>query len=72
MADQPRLRALLTWSLAAFHAGFLFAGLIALAYSGGALGGLLGSLNTLLGLGLYGLFWLSTWWTTRRATRGMP
>ena len=38
MAEQPRLRALLTWSLAAFHAACLFAGLIALAYAGGGLG----------------------------------
>jgi hypothetical protein len=71
MADQRALRGLLEWSLAAFHAGFLFAGVVALLYAGGGLGELLGSLNTLLGLGLYALFWASTWWTTRQATRGI-
>jgi hypothetical protein len=68
MPDSIRLRRLLEWSLAAFHAGFLFAALITVLYAGGSLGSLLGSLNTFLGIGLYAIFWLSTWWTTRRAT----
>jgi len=71
MPDQTWLRRTLTWSLASFHAAFLFAALIALLYAGGGLGGLLASLNTLLGLGLYALFLLNTWWTTGRATRGL-
>jgi hypothetical protein len=70
MPEHPRLRALLDWSLAAFHAGFLFAVLIALVYAGGGLGNLLSGLNTWLGLGLYAVFWATTWWTTRRAARG--
>ena len=71
MPDHPRLRSLLEWSLAAFHAGFLFASLVALLYAGGGLGQLLGSLNTLSGVALYAAFWLGTWWTTRRAARGL-
>jgi hypothetical protein len=65
-------RALLTWSLAAFHAALLLTAVIALLYSRGGLGSLLGSLNTALGLGLYALLWLTTWWTTRRALAGLP
>lgn len=71
MPEHPRLRGLMEWSLAAFHAGFLVAGLVALLYATGGLGELLGGLNTLLGLGLFGVFWLTTWWTTRRAARGV-
>jgi hypothetical protein len=32
---------------------------------------LLASLNTLLGLGLFGVLWFLTWWSTRRAARGI-
>lgn len=71
MAENMRLRGLLEWSLAAFHTAFLFASLLALLYAGGNLGALLASLNTLLGLGLFGALWFLTWWSTRRAARGI-
>jgi hypothetical protein len=65
-------RALLTFSLAAFHAALLLTAVVTLFYTGGGLGSLLGSLNTALGLGLYALLWFTTWWTTRRALAGLP
>ena len=71
MAENIRVRGLLEWSLAAFHTAFLFAGLMALLYAGGNLGALLASLNTVLGLGLFSVLWFLTWWSTRRATRGI-
>jgi hypothetical protein len=71
MAENTRIRGLLEWGLAAFHTAFLFAGLLALLYAGGNLGALLASLNTLLGLGLFGVLWFFTWWSTRRAARGI-
>ena len=71
MAENVRGRGLLEWSLAAFHTAFLFAGLLALLYAGGNLGTLLASLNTLLGLGLFSVLWFLTWWSTRRAARGI-
>ena len=42
-----------------------------LLYAGGNLGALLGSLNTIVGLVLFGALWLTTWWCTRRAWRAM-
>jgi hypothetical protein len=72
MPDQSRVRGLLEWSLAAFHAAILLTTSVLLLYSGGALGPLLAGLNTGLGLGLYGLLWLTTLWTTRQALRGIP
>jgi hypothetical protein len=71
MAENMRMRGLVEWSLAAFHTAFLFAGLLALLYASGNLGALLASLNTLLGLGLFSVLWFLTWWSTRRAARGI-
>jgi hypothetical protein len=65
-------RALLTFSLAAFHAALLLTAVVALLYSRGGLGNLLAGFNTALGLGLYALLWLTTGWTTRRALAGLP
>ena len=71
MPEPARLRGLLEWALAAFHAGFLLTALVALVYATGNLGAILGGLSTLVGLGVFGLLWFTTWWTTRRATRGV-
>lgn len=61
--------ALLTWSLATFHTAFFVVALVTALYWLGPLGELLGSLNTLIGYALFGILWLSTWWTTRRTLR---
>lgn len=58
---------LVVWALASFHTAALTAVIVASLYLAGALGDLLGGLDTLVGLGLYLGLWASTWWTTRRA-----
>jgi hypothetical protein len=60
------------WSLATFHTSGLIVVVVALVYATGNLGALLGSLNTLVGLALFGALWLTTWWCTRRAVRAIP
>jgi hypothetical protein len=45
--------------------------LIILPYRNGGLGGILGQLDTIVGLGIFGVFWLCTWYATRRAMRGL-
>jgi hypothetical protein len=60
---------LFEWGLATFHSGFFFATILLLVYSTGALGSLLASLNTIVGVILFCLFWLTTWWCTRQAIR---
>ena len=62
---------LLEWSLGTFHTGFFFTILVTLLYVTGALGSLLAGLNTAVGLAAFALLWLTTWWCTRRALRGM-
>jgi len=63
VADDP----LVVWALASFHTATLTALLVGGVYLSGALGDLLGGLDTLVGLGLYLGLWATTWWTTRRA-----
>ncbi|WP_162224216.1 hypothetical protein [Halorussus salinus] len=63
VADDP----LVVWALASFHTAALTALLVGALYLSGALGDLLGGLDTLVGLGLYLGLWATTWWTTRRA-----
>lgn len=63
--------ALLDLALATFHTTLFFALLIFIGYVSGALGNLLASLNTFIGLALYALLWATTWWTTRRARQGL-
>lgn len=63
LADDP----LVVWALASFHTATLTALLVGALYLSGALGDLLGGLDTLIGLGLYLGLWATTWWTTRRA-----
>jgi hypothetical protein len=62
---------MLEWALAAFHNAFFFAAAFALLYRAGGLGELLGSANTLIGIGAFGLIWGLTWWTTRRSLAGV-
>jgi hypothetical protein len=59
---------LLVWALASFHAAVLLVVPLALAHAVApvALGGLLGGLDTLVGVGLYSVLWGSTWWSNRR------
>jgi hypothetical protein len=71
MTERTPSRHLLEWALAAFHNGFFFAAALALLYRAGGLGVLLGSLNTLIGLGAFVVVWGLTWWTTRRAFAGV-
>lgn len=62
-----RVSRLVEWSLATFHTAFFFALIFALLYVSGALAGLLASLNTLIGIGIYAVFWVPTWYCTHRA-----
>ena len=69
MDNASQQESLLAWALATFHTAFFIVALVSVLYWLGSLGGLLGSLNTLLGFALFGILWLSTWWTTRRTLR---
>lgn len=60
---------LIVWAFATFHAGLFLAVLLLILYLGGSLGRLLSALNTLVGLGLFGALWLTTWVTTREGWR---
>ncbi len=71
MAEPVRKTPLLGWALGTMHAGLFVLAIVALLYRAGGLDDLLGGLNTLLGLGLYCLLWLVTWWTTSRAVAGV-
>ena len=62
---------LLVWSLATFHTAFFMAVLIALLYASGRLGALLGGLNTIVGLLLFGALWYTTFECTDRARRSL-
>jgi hypothetical protein len=66
--DDPDIDPLLVWALASFHAAILLVVPLALAHAVApvALGGLLGGLDTLVGVGLYLVLWGSTWWSNRR------
>ncbi|MPZ14016.1 MAG: hypothetical protein GEU73_06265 [Chloroflexi bacterium] len=71
MADLPPGNRLLDWALGTFHAGLFVLTIVVALYRAGGLDDLLGGLNTLLGLAIYGLLWVVTEWTTRRALRGV-
>jgi hypothetical protein len=66
--DDPGIDPLFAWALASFHAAVLLAVPLALAHAVApvALGGVLGGLDTLVGVGLYSVLWGSTWWSNRR------
>lgn len=68
--DEPD--ALIAWSLGAFHAATLVAVLVALGHTAGALGDLLGGLNTVVGLALYLLLWGLSWGATRAVLARVP
>jgi hypothetical protein len=62
---------LVTWSLATFHATTFVLAIVLFAYSRGGLGAALGGLNTFVGLGLFVALWVTTYFTTARALRGL-
>jgi hypothetical protein len=59
------------WALGTLHATLFVLAIVVSAFRAGGLDDLLGGLNTLLGLGLYGGLWMLTWWTTTRAVAGV-
>lgn len=63
---------LIVWSLGAFHAATLVAVLVALGHTAGALGDLLGGLNTVVGLALYLFLWGLSWGATRSVLARVP
>lgn len=71
MASRPR-SGLLAWAFASFHVALLVAVAIWLVHLGGGLGDLLSGLDTLLGLGLYGVLWAIVWRTTDPALTAAP
>lgn len=66
MADLQR------WTFAAFHTSLLVLLAVWLIHLSGALRDLLGGLDTLLGLGLYGVLWAVVWVATGRAFDDAP
>ena len=71
--DSSNPKHLLTeWSLTTFHVCLFFASVVFLLYLNGSLRNLLASLNTLLGSALFVAFWITTWFCTSRALRGIP
>ena len=66
--DTAGVDALSAWALASFHAAVLLLVPLALAHAvaPGAVGDLLGGLDTLVGVALYLVLWGSTWWSNRR------
>jgi hypothetical protein len=63
---------LLLWCLATFHTALFVLVPVALIHGVGALGDLLGSLSTVVGLVLYLALWATTWWTNRRLLATTP
>lgn len=63
---------LVVWSLGAFHAAALVAILVALGHTAGALGDILGGLNTVVGLALYLFLWGLSWGATRGVLARVP
>ena len=58
---------LIVWALATFHASAFVLVLVLVLYSRGALSGILGGLNTLVGFAIFLALWATTWYATRRA-----
>lgn len=71
MASRDR-SPLLAWTFASFHVALLVAVAIWLVHLGNGLGDLLSGLDTLLGLGLYGVLWVVVWRATDRALAAAP
>jgi hypothetical protein len=64
MDDVSRRMRLLAWALASFHTAFFFLLFVILTYLSGNLGQLLSSLNTLAGVAIFALLWLTTTFCT--------
>lgn len=60
MDDVTRRMRLLAWAMATFHTVFFFLLFVILVYLSGNLGQLLSSLNTLVGVAIFVLLWLTT------------
>lgn len=71
LTEPDDVRALVTWALATFHTVLFVLVVVLFLYSRGALGPALAGLNTLVGLGLFGALWATTYVTTARALRGL-
>jgi hypothetical protein len=71
MAEPGRQTNLIGWALGTMHTGLFVLAIVLPLYRAGGLDDLLSGLNTVLGLGLYGLLWMVTWWTTSRAIAGV-
>jgi hypothetical protein len=71
MSEPARDDRLLAWGLATFHAAGFVLLLVTLLHVAGGLGSALGSLNTVVGLGLYAVLWVTAWWAARQAVRGL-
>jgi hypothetical protein len=71
MDDVSRRMRLLAWALATFHTVFFFLLFVILLYLSGNLGQLLSSLNTLVGVAIFALLWLSTTFCTGHVVRSV-
>src|SRR5688572_7759032 len=71
MAEPARGAQLLGWALGTMHTGLFVLAIVVPVYRAGGLDDVLGGLNSLLGLGLYGVLWAVTWWSTTRAVAGI-
>lgn len=57
--------------LGTFHTVFLVLALVVPLYTSGNLGGILASLNTVVGTGVFVLVWATTWYCTQRAVKAI-
>ena len=72
MAEENPSERLLSHGVAAFNVSALTGALILTMYLRGWLASFLGGFGTLEGAGLFAWLWLTTWWCTRQALRGLP
>ncbi len=69
MANSTSSTRLLEWSLSAFHTSLFFWLFVVVLYMTGALGNLLASLNTIVGVIIFVFLWATTWFCTRLVVR---
>lgn len=67
MVNSLRSTRLIEWSFAAFHTAFFVLVAFTLLYASGNAANVLGALSTLIGVGVFAILWLTTWWCTRCA-----
>lgn len=67
MDEQAARDPLAAWALGTFHATLFLVTLVLLAHRAGAVGGIVGSLDTLRGLLLFVALWAASWWSARGA-----